>query len=303
MKTSTLIVLIIIVIVVIFAVWQIEGCRYVGLKNSDIIQLDYNHQFVKLKYESQERVVVSMSTIPDRIEHLGPTLASILTQNVHVNEIAINIPYKSRKGLEYEIPTWLEKLHNVKIYRVEKDLGPATKILPTLQREAPSTRIIAIDDDVIYHSNTVKALVNTFDKYDGQHAITNFGIKLQPTGELPTTSSRILSFFNKSQEVDLLQGFSAFIVAPKLFPKEVFDLNNGPSEAISVDDIWLSGWLRFNGVKIMSAGSTYRQLPLVNLGKMRATTALGKGENKGFTRDQIVIRWFMEEKGVQPVSH
>lgn len=295
------IVIIVIIILAVFILWlatTIQVPRYMRMKKTSISELDSIYQFKK--FACNDRVVVSMSTIPDRLEHMCPTLCSILDQNVRVHEICINIPHISRKGLEYSIPKWMSDLKHVKIHRVEKDEGPATKLLPTLRRESKDTKIIVIDDDNIYHSNTISTLI-AMSRANPKCAITNYGVKLSKTGQLPDIKTRIRMFYQPSMEVDLLQGFSGFLVTPSMFPKRVYEIKDCPPEAISVDDVWFSGWLRHNNVKIITPNYTYRQLPIVNFGKMRTTPALAHGENKAFVTDLKVIKWFIEDIKVLPV--
>ncbi len=302
MKGKLLTTFLIVIVLIILILIVLEIPRYIKLRDPDLSYLDKMWSKKKM-VDSEERVVVSLSTIPDRINLIKPTIASLLDQNKSFDEIAINIPHVSRKGGEYKIPDWLTDLSmsgfHVKIHRVEKDEGPATKLLPTLRREGPNTRIIAVDDDVVYHSKTVNNLVKEFEKT--KKAITHYGVKLDKNGNLPTNSSRIKNFFTGRKEVDLLQGFSGFIVTKSMFPEEAFDLSNGPEEAISVDDVWFSGWLRYNKVPIQTSGFTFVKLPIVNFGKMRSTTSLGDGENKEFVRDMKIIKWFQKEKGIRPV--
>lgn len=282
--------------------------RYMSLKIRErLFQLDRNYHG-KPK-ASKYRTVVTLSTIPERVKYLGPTLASILDQTVKVDEIAINIPYVSRKGKKYRIPGWFDKLENVTIHRVDKDEGPATKLLPAVRRESKGqgkhqTRIIAIDDDNIYNSRTLEILLSYFDYYNkdsNKVAISNYGILLRPDGRLPLFTDRFKYMFMDTREVDLLQGFSGFVITPDMLPKESLEIKNCPKEAISVDDIWFSGWLHLNGVKIISPAFMYRHLPIVNFGEIRLTPALAFGENAGFVSDQIVIDWFVKEKGMIPV--
>lgn len=295
-----LIILIIVIIIVFYALVVLEIPRYFRIKTADIFALDRNYEH--LKYASNERVVVSLSTIPERLQYMKPTLCSILSQTVRVDEIAINIPWLSRKGIKYEIPDWMTKLKNVKIYRVAMDEGPATKLLPTLRREKPNTRIIVIDDDNIYNSRLVNVLNRTFERYDKKAAITNHGLRVSCSGDLPGVWERFCYFTRPSTEVDLLQGFSGFLVTPKMFPEQAFDIYSGPKEAISVDDIWFSGWLRYNGIQIFIPDYTYKQVPIVNLGDMRLTPALARGENKAFVTDHFMIKWFITEQGVKPIN-
>jgi hypothetical protein len=104
------------------------------------------------------RVVVSLTTIPSRIGGLEPTINSLLAQTRKPDEIALNLPRKCEKeDCGYDVPAWLWE--RVKVYQCGRDWGPATKLLPTVLREGhQDTRIITVDDDVIYSDRTVELL-------------------------------------------------------------------------------------------------------------------------------------------------
>lgn len=273
--------------------FDISPLRYIKLYFSKPIISYYERDYLR-KPVYKRRVVISLTTLPRRIYYIAPTIASLLNQSVRAAEIVLNIPYEDRKGRRYAIPKWLKNLKSIKIERIKQDLGPATKLLPSLEREDENTIIIAVDDDIIYHPDTVRTLLDSFEKYKGESAITNFGILLDNKGRIPGPLSikRLIRFVRPSEEVDLLQGFSGFLVLPKMFPKEVFNLEMGPPEALTVDDIWFSCWLRYNKVPIRSTGITLNHLPLVNMNKNVRVNSLGKIENKNYKRDQKVIDWF-----------
>ncbi|MFS8159472.1 MAG: hypothetical protein ACMG6E_04515 [Candidatus Roizmanbacteria bacterium] len=291
-------IIIVIVVIVIIAMIILEVPRYCRLRKIDLVKFDddYDQVHAKNRFKTSHRTVVSLTTTPDRITLLGPTLASLLDQSIRVDEIAVNIPYKSRKGQEYVIPEWLSNLKHVKLYRVELDEGPATKLLPTLRREKEDTRIIVVDDDVILNSKCLQVLSDSYNVVDC--AITNYGIKLSENAQLPNNFKRVAHFMTKSREVDLLQGFSAFLVTPKMFEGQLHLMQELPKDLITVDDIIFSGMLALNKIRIATPGHTFLQLPLVNLGEMRKTPALGSNENKKFVTDNAAIKWFREVKGI-----
>src|SRR2546423_1101232 len=85
---------------------------------------------------NRQRVIASLSTLPDRINHLRPTLQSLLTQTRPPDEIVVAIPeFCIREQKAYAIPDYLLRLPRVRILRCEKDWGPATKFIPTIQDE------------------------------------------------------------------------------------------------------------------------------------------------------------------------
>ncbi len=335
MISNKLLVVIIIVTIIVTLILYSSICvaeipRFVRLNKIERHELlNIKHTYL-MPHVSSQHIIVSLSTIPQRLDLLHPTLASLMTQNVYIDEININIPYISRKGLPYEIPTWLQELHdspnhNIIIHRVKKDEGPATKLLPTLRRasrkepggqhrmdidgygnlqfrEINSTIIIVVDDDMIYHSHAVWNLYKSYVKYGKKHAITNFGVTLDKNYKLMTDTNRIMAHFGPSKEVDILNGFGGFLVTSHgMFPDQVYDLESGPIQSISVDDVWFSGWLRHNSIKIMSAPRLYSTISIPVTSIRGKTPSLGGTENKEFVSDYIVLKWFRDVIGLKTV--
>lgn len=110
---------------------------------------------------NQQRIVISLTTTPHRIDKIKDTLDSLLAQSIKADQIYLNVPYHfQRDNIPYVIPSWLDKYPGVTINRVE-DFGPITKLLPTLQLEPdPATLILTVDDDVWYPRHVVRDLVH-----------------------------------------------------------------------------------------------------------------------------------------------
>lgn len=306
----TLIVIILIVLIILIVVCKIcntlQVLRYFRFKSKSHLRYLDNRYSSLPRVNSSEKVVISLTTIPDRMDHLFPTIGSLLDQTVRVDEIALNIPRVSRKGIEYRIPEWMKDMKSITIHRVKEDEGPATKLLPVLRRESDNTRIIVVDDDNIYHSQTIELLVRAFEnhlKNGDLVAVTHYGVILEPDGTIPPfkSISRVRTMLCGPKPVDILQGCHGFIVTPRMFPEGTLDLDKRPDEAVSVDDIWFSCWLHLNNIPIYCLGSTYKHVPLVNFGEVNKTPKLVNGENKGFIRDQKIVNWFMD-KGYVPVT-
>lgn len=102
-----------------------------------------------------QRVIVSMSTVPDRIKNLRPTIRSLLRQTRPPDEIVIAIPeFSIREQRRYVIPKCLSELPRVRVLRCSNDWGPATKFIPAIQEEMQADRghtlIMVLDDDRVY---------------------------------------------------------------------------------------------------------------------------------------------------------
>lgn len=244
-----LIILLILFILIILILFYLEIPRYCYVNNYSYKSLKKLDSVYDKLPKIKGRCVISLTTTPDRIYLIIPTLCSVLSQSKRVDEIALNIPYKSMKGIRYKIPKWLRGLKHVKIYRVGEDLGPSTKLLPTEIRESSQTKIIVIDDDNIYGSQLVESLVKGFKKNGCRKVITCYGSKINSNGW-----ERHKQFFAGGGNVDVLFGCGGYILTPKMLPRQVHNYKGAPKGAKFVDDNWISGWLRYNKVEIYMMG-------------------------------------------------
>lgn len=213
----------------------------------------------------ENRTVVSFTTTPTRIEHILPTVYTLVTQTYRVDEIRLNVPYYSQKtGTAYEIPDILKTLEYVsggvfRIYRTWKDYGPSTKLLPALVNEPIDSRIIVVDDDGIYGECLFGNLVAAFEENCGKSAITTYG-KIYSTSPRACNRSirdHVCDFFEKTlfetcyKKVDVLMGFSGYIVTPRMFGTQIFTPDDAPKCVFNADDDWISGCLNSGGVRIL----------------------------------------------------
>ena len=115
------------------------------------------------------RVIVSMSTVPDRIGNLTPTIRSLLDQARPPDEIVIALPeFSIREQRPYVVPDYIARLPRVRILHCGKDWGPATKFIPVVQEELAASRdktlIMVVDDDRTYPRDALE----TYLHYSGQ---------------------------------------------------------------------------------------------------------------------------------------
>eukprot|EP00966_Prymnesium_polylepis_P003767 85778-Prymnesium_polylepis.1 len=110
-------------------------------------------------------VVLSLTTTPQRLVTLAPTLQSILSQTVTADKVYLNIPRFSRRhNREYKVPASVSALP-IEINWCE-EYGPATKLIPTLQKEKePTTVILSIDDDMLYPHGHIETLLNALQQW------------------------------------------------------------------------------------------------------------------------------------------
>lgn len=105
------------------------------------------------------KTFVSMTTIPERIEH--PWFYENLKQTLHIlptnSTLILNVPFYTMDNVPYKIPENIQQLQGslFTIHSCEKDEGPITKLNPTLRNSTipDNSIIIIIDDDIVYNHN------------------------------------------------------------------------------------------------------------------------------------------------------
>ena len=121
---------------------------------ADLRALDHK----ALRRVSATSPIITISTTPKRIVNLKPTLVSFLSQQLPPREVQINIGDDLFKN--NAIPDFILGLETVKLYKVAKDLGPATKFIPSLERWRNTEQLLIVaDDDMIYPADWAARLV------------------------------------------------------------------------------------------------------------------------------------------------
>jgi len=115
---------------------------------------------------NDRRVIASLSTVPDRIGNLGPTIRSLLTQTRPPDEIVLVIPeFSIREQRPYMVPKHVSRWPRMPVLECRRDWGPATKFILTVREQLAADRantlIMVVDDDHIYPHDALETYFNT----------------------------------------------------------------------------------------------------------------------------------------------
>ncbi len=200
-------------------------------------------------------VVVCLTSTPERIAHLGPTLKSLFAQSARPRAIRIHLPHRSRRsGLAYEVPAWLSRLEGVRLVRCE-DHGPATKLLPALRDEPSGQPLLVVDDDKLYPPGFVAGFAAAaLAAPDRVWGASGWRVPADLTDRPTTLLSNVLgrppapikgTRVSRPRQVDVLQGYSGYLVRPRDLDLEaLFAYDSAPEAAFFVDDVWISAHCR-----------------------------------------------------------
>ncbi len=213
------------------------------------------------------KTIVSLTTIPDRLENGFPYKN---VKDFHDNQlekpdlIIINIPAISVKGVKYnkdKADEFKNIGQNVIVNWGVEDMGPITKLIPTLEylkkTDIKDAYIILIDDDCVYNNDLIKDLKKMKRDNPEKMAIGYEGFIYSMFAPIRQSNSKTSKFI----ECDALETYAGVLYDSKLFlPYEEFkkfaiDL---PDYVKKADDMIIGAWIRKNGGKLYRANSEGR---------------------------------------------
>jgi hypothetical protein len=244
--------------------------------------------------------IVTLTSIPTRLAHLVPTLKSLMRQSRAPKQIVLNLPaFSRREGTAYVVPDFLLGLKSVRIERCE-DLGPATKLLPTLARENADQMIIAVDDDRIYPEDLVAGLETAAKRdADSAYGMSGWNVPADLTDRPTTIWSNLFMQapapvralrLRKPMRVDVLQGLSGYLVRPRFFDlARLGDYSDAPAESFFVDDVWISGHCK--APRFVLPARRYNYQPKLKRGFYNATSLglINRGVGGDASRNNTIV--------------
>ena len=160
-KTVIIITILSTILSIIFILSSYYGIdRYLSLHMKSCE--NFINKYSYLPKASTNRVVISFSTTPEKINKIKPMINSILDQTVKVD--AIYMVLLADKN--YNTPRYITNVATVVL--AGKDYGGGTKIIPILLKEKEcDTIIIALNDNVVYGQDFIFTMIEESNKNPG----------------------------------------------------------------------------------------------------------------------------------------
>ena len=240
------------------------------------------------------RVIASLSTVPDRIGNLGPTIRSLLKQTRPPDEIVLAIPeFSVRERRPYVVPKYVSRLPRVRVLHCGEDWGPATKFIAAIQDELAAGRentlIMVVDDDRIYPRDALETYLYYSEQLPNA-ALCFRGAAMPSTLDWDDAKMIHAKDLREPRPVAVITGCGSYLVRAGFFDQSLWDYSGAPPVAFYIDDIWISACLSRRGVKryVVPASammrSVRRQRRTVSLNKIDGRQKLNN-ETIAFFRD------------------
>ena len=226
----------------------------------------YFYLFPSKKLNNNSNIIVSLTSFPARIKTVWITIESILRQTQPPQKIILWLSVQQFKNTK-SLPSSLLKLQKkgVEIRFVEENIMSHKKYYYVMQ-EYPTSYIITIDDDLLYHSSLIETLYNIS---TNNHAVAcNYAreISHKQSSLLPYNSWKLIGKepFNtpiSSNNIFFGSG-GGTIFPPKSLHNDWSKKNLFTQLTPKADDIWLNAMCRLNKTPIIYINSLYDLLPI-----------------------------------------
>lgn len=200
------------------------------------------------------KVVVSLTTVPERLNQpvedgFKLVLKSVCEQKYPNYEVHLNIPrVYGVTGEKYVFPMWmstyLELYPHLKIFRPE-DIGPPTKVVPTIERVDKDTLILVVDDDLVYHEDMIKEHVKYHEQLPNS-VILYDGRSLVPPKHGDLRDSWVLTVGEVSR-VKELQHYKSASYFARYFEDDFYKDFLGKTKS---DDVLMSYYFKYKKIKM-----------------------------------------------------
>lgn len=207
--------------------------------------------------------IITLTSYPARIRFVAETVKSLMAQTIPA-KIVLWLGKDEFPGREKDLPADLLALRKEGLeIRYTKDVGPYTKLVPSL-KAFPEKVLITVDDDILYPENWLQNLLLAYVENPEMihacrcHQIRFSGKKVAPYRRWNYEAVGLQPSFN-----NFMTGVGGVLYPPHCLHADVFNEDLFMSLAPKADDIWFWAMAVLNNVKINLIAKPYNHLKTV----------------------------------------
>lgn len=211
----------------------------------------------------QYQVIVSLTTFPKRFSYIEDCLKSLVVQNEKPDKIIV---YLGSDSVGIELPAQMKLFEEYGVefrYDEKEDLRSHKKYFYAMQ-EFPEAVVVTADDDIIYPSNWLTSLLQSYEKYPNCISARRVHLMLKGSeGHLREYNHWIDQCRKEPGPSNALiaTGNAGILYPPHCLDERAFDVEKIKKYCFAADDIWLKCMALLKGTKYVWVPNNEVDLP------------------------------------------
>ena len=220
------------------------------------------------KVKRDMKLIVSLTSFPERMYDLHFTLYSLLNQDLKPDEVILWLAKDQFPNGEADIPKDVLNLkkNGLSIEWCD-NIFSYKKLIPALKRY-PNQIIVTADDDIFYPVDWLRKLYEEHKKYPDTviaHRVRR--IALENNSILEYADWEVSFHEEPPSYLNFFTGAGGVLYPPNSLDDEVFNCNLAKKLTPTADDIWFWAMAVLNNTKIKSVKDSFTKLTYVNLAR------------------------------------
>jgi len=235
-------------------------------------------------------VIISLTSIPSRLNTLHLTIRSLLNQDARPKKIVLWLHH----SLKNKIPKKLTTLENTLFEIIYSDLNCSHRKLIHSLKFYPNDIIITCDDDMMYRADWLRLLYKEHQKNPNK-VIANQTryIRYTENGELLSYKNWVFEDHLKFKESAVIPiGAEGVLYPPNTLSEKVIDVQLFLELAPKADDLWFKAMALLKGTNSMQAKNKAKT-PIPIIGSQKQSLKKSNiGEEKNKTQWLALTNYF-----------
>lgn len=236
-----------------------------------------------LNLKEDVRVVVSVTSYPDRFPALAFCIKSLLLQSELPDRIIVYLGSDTKPS---DITPELKKYEKYGVeYRIDpdRDLKPHKKYFYAMQ-EYPEALVITVDDDLVYPDDMVKDLLNAHEAHEDvicARRVHKMAFYRDGRVKPYLLWKKEVSNCRQASKKLLATGGGGVLYPPHSISNKAFDSDAIESLCLGADDIWLKCMEIIQGTNVMYVPSlvVYAVIPDTQKKALKNENTMGRNLN------------------------
>ncbi len=184
------------------------------------------------------KIILTCTTTIDRLNIFFYGIQSLLKQSIKPDLFIVNLSEENfLLNGNINVPNWLIN-DNIKL-NITKDIGPYTKLIPTLDFADEEDLIITADDDILYHEKWLESLVENARAYPNNIICARARLMKKNIFKKWTNYNNWKIVKEECTSIDLLPlGVGGIVYKKKLLDLDFLLKSEFQKIAPNTDDLW-----------------------------------------------------------------